>query len=59
MHALHLWRLVREVLVDVEAEVEAAALVHALVGLDGEAEVEDVVRIGEGGGHGVAEGELG
>jgi hypothetical protein len=33
--AQHLWRLVREVLVDLEVEIEAAAAVHALVRVDG------------------------
>ena len=38
----------REVLVDGEVEVEGPAFVHALVGLDRECEVEDVVGVGEG-----------
>ena len=57
--ALDLGRVVREVLVDGEGKVKGAALVHALVGLDCEGEVEDVVRVREGGFHGGAEGELG
>ena len=52
-------RIVREVLVDGKAEAEAAALVHALVRVDVQGEVEDVVGVGELGAHGVAEGELG
>lgn len=58
LRALDLGRIMREVLVDREIEVEGAALVHALVGLDGEDEVEDVVRVGEGHFHRAAEGEL-
>ena len=57
--AFHFGRVVREILVDDKGEVEGAAAVHALVGLDGEGEVEDVVGVGEGGAHGAAEGELG
>lgn len=44
--ALDLGRVVREVLVDAEIEQEAPALVDALVRLDREREVEDVVRVG-------------
>lgn len=57
--ALDLWRVVREVLVDGESEGERAGLVHALVGLDGQREVLDVVRVGEGHFHGAWERELG
>ena len=56
LRALHFRRIVREVLVDGEGEAEAAAFVHAFVGLDGEGEVEDVVRVREGGLHRAAEG---
>lgn len=38
----------REVLVDGEVEVEGTAFVHALVGLDHEYEVEDIIGVGEG-----------
>lgn len=48
----------REVLVNGEGEVEDAAFVHSLVGLDGECEVEDIVGVGEGHFHGAAEGEF-
>jgi hypothetical protein len=48
-------RIVGKVLVDLEIENEAAALVHALVWLDGQGEVQNVVRIGEIGLHGRAE----
>ena len=48
-----------EILVYCEGEAEGAVLVHALVWVDVEDEVEDVVRIGELGTHGVAQGELG
>jgi hypothetical protein len=47
LQALDLWRIMREVLVDGEAEVEGAGLVHALVRVDGQGEVENVVRTGE------------
>lgn len=48
----------REVLVHGKGEVEDAAFVHSLVGLDGKREVEDVVGVGEGHFHGAAEGEF-
>lgn len=41
-----------EVLVYGEVEVEAAAFVHSLVGLDGQGEVENIVGVGECGFHG-------
>lgn len=47
----HLWRVVGEVLVDVEVEGEFAALVHALVGLDAQYKIEDIVRVREFGFH--------
>ncbi|KAJ8107795.1 hypothetical protein OPT61_g8616 [Boeremia exigua] len=58
LRALDLGRVVREVLVDGEAEVEAPALVHALVWVDGEREVEDVVWVWEVRLHRRAEGEF-
>lgn len=58
LHALHLGRVMGEVLVDLEVEIEAAAFVHALVRVDSELEVEDIVGIGEMCFHGRAEGEL-
>ena len=39
LRALDLWRIVGEVLIDREGEVESAALVHAFVGFDGEGKV--------------------
>ena len=57
--AFYFRRVVREVLVDGEGEAEGAVLVHALVRVDVQDEVEDVVWVGEFGAHGVAEGELG
>ena len=54
--ALHFRRVMREILVDGEVEVEAAALVHAFVGLDGQYEGEDVVRVRESGFHRFAKG---
>lgn len=55
LRALDLWRLVWEILTDVECKVEDAALVHALVGCDAQVEVQDVVGVGEGGCHGAAQ----
>jgi len=55
LRALDLRRLVWEVLADVEGKVEGAVLVHALVGCDGQAEVQDVVGVWEGRCHGAAE----
>lgn len=51
--------LVWKVLVDVEIESKLAVAIHALVGLDRQDKVEDVVWIREVGSHGRAEGELG
>ena len=45
--ALDFWRVVGEVLVDLEVESEASSLVHALVGVDREFEVEDIVGVRE------------
>lgn len=59
LHALHLGRIVREVLVDGECECECSGAVHAFVGLDGEDEVLDVVGVGEGHFHRAAQRELG
>lgn len=49
--ALDLGRIVWEVLVDLELELEQSALVHALVRLDVEVEVQDVVGVREGSAH--------
>lgn len=56
--AFHLWRVVREILVDLEGESKASSRVHALIGLDGEGEVEDVVGVGEFSAHRRPEGEF-
>lgn len=45
--ALHLRGVVGEVLVDVEVEGELGRPVHALVGLDRQDKVEDVIGVGE------------
>ena len=58
LRALHFRRVVREILVHGEGKDETAPLVHALVGLDRECEVEDVVRVREVGLHRRAEREL-
>lgn len=47
LRAFDLGRVVGEVLVDCEAEDEAAAFVHTLVGIDGQSEVKDVVGVGK------------
>lgn len=47
LRALHLRRVMREVLIDSEGEVEASALVHALIRVDRQGEVEDIVGVGE------------
>lgn len=49
--ALDLRWVMREILVDSEVEVEGTAFVHAFVGINGECEVEYIVRIGERGLH--------
>lgn len=50
--------IVGEVLVYSEIEVESPTLVHALVWLNSERKVEDVVRVGERSFHGAAERAL-
>lgn len=45
LRAFHLWRVVREVLVDSERKGEDAALVHAFIRFDCQGKVKDVVRI--------------
>lgn len=45
--ALDFRRVVGEILVDGEAELERATFVHALVRVDGEDEVEEIVRVRE------------
>lgn len=47
LRALHLGRVMREVLVNTEVEMERATLVHALVGLDRKRKVEDIVGVRE------------
>lgn len=58
LRTLHLRRVMRIVIGDLERELEAAALVHALIGINGEREVENVVWVLEVGAHCVAEGEF-
>ena len=58
LFALDFRRLVREVLADGKGKVELAAFVQALVGCDGEGEVEDVVGVLEGCLHGAGEGQF-
>lgn len=55
LRALDFGRIVWEILVDGKVEVESSPLVHAFIGLDGQSEVEDVVRVGKRGFHGFAE----
>jgi hypothetical protein len=58
LHALDFRRVVGEVLVDLEVELEPAALVHTLVRVDGELKVEDIVGVREVRLHRRAEGQL-
>lgn len=58
LSALNLGRVMREVLVDREVEMEDTTLVHALVRLDTQGEVQDIIGVGEGHFHRVAEGQL-
>lgn len=55
---LDLGRVMGEILVDGETKIEHTTLIHALVRLDGQGEVEDVVRVREGHLHGISEGEF-
>lgn len=57
--AVDLGRLVGKRLRDRKPKLEDPALVHALIGLDVEEEVEDVVAVGEVGAHGRRERHLG
>lgn len=54
--ALDFGWVVWEVLVDLEVKLEAAALVHALVGVDCKFKVENIVWVGEVRLHRCAEG---
>lgn len=47
LRTFHLRRVMWEVLIDSEVEVERSTLVHALVRLDGERKVQDVVGVGK------------
>jgi hypothetical protein len=47
LRALDFWWVVREVLVDLEIKVEATTLVHTLVRVDCELEVQDIVGVGK------------
>jgi hypothetical protein len=58
LRALDFGRVVWEVLVDCEAKYEASAFVHALVGVDGQGKIEDIVGVGEVRFHRRAEREL-
>ena len=58
LFALYFRRFVGEVLADGEGEIELAALVEALVGCDGEGEVEDIIGVREGGLHRAGKGEF-
>lgn len=58
LRTLDLRRIMREVLINREGEVEDAAFVHSLVGLDGKCEVENIVGVGKGHFHGAAKGEF-
>ena len=47
LRAFDLRRIVWEVLVDREIEVEAAAFVHSFVRFDGQGEVQDIIGVRE------------
>lgn len=47
-----------EILVNGEGKCEDATLVHALIRLDRQGEVEDIIRVGKGHFHCTAEGEF-
>ena len=51
LFAFHFGRIMWEVLIDGEGEMEGSAFVHALIRLDRKCEVEDVVWVGKGGFH--------
>ena len=55
LRTFDLRRVVREILVDGEVEVETAAFIHSFIRLDGQGEVEDIIGVGEGGFHCAAE----
>ena len=52
--AFDLRRVVRKVLIDGEVEVETAAFIHSFIRIDGQGEVENIIRVGERGSHGPA-----
>ena len=54
--ALHLWRVVRKVLVDGEGKMKGAALIHSLIRIDCQGKVEYVIRVGKRSLHRPAEG---
>ena len=58
LRTFHLGRVVREVLVDGEVEVEGTILVHALIRVNAQREIEDVVLVRKFKPHGAAQGEL-
>lgn len=58
LRALDLGRIMGEVLVDDEVEMECTSFVHAFVRFDCEGEIEDVIGIREGYFHCTSEGEF-
>lgn len=58
LRALDFRRVVRKVLIDLEIEIKATSFVHALVRIDSELEVEDIVGVREVGLHRCTEGQL-
>lgn len=58
LSAFNFGRIMGEVLVDGEAKVEDTTLIHALVRLDGQGEVKDVIGVRERHFHRAAEGEF-
>jgi hypothetical protein len=56
LRTLNLRRIMREILVHGETEMERATFIHALVGFDGKSEVQDVVGVRKGHFHSASEG---
>ena len=56
LRAFYFRWVMRKVLINGEVKLERTAFVHALIGLDGECEVQDIVGVGEGCPHCFAQG---
>lgn len=58
LRTLHFRRVVRVIARDDKGELEGAALVHSLVRVNSEREVEDIIRVGEIRAHGATKGQF-